>query len=377
GDIGIGAHPLDDLPRSIANRFGASHSLPIMGIDNLPIGSVMLCFNEARLPTDWEYRLGEFGTKIASITIERLRSIENLSESEERLNLALTAADMVTWDADLSTGKTIWSDNNFQIFGYDPATNGAATVEMWLNRVHPDDLPDVMQAWETAQRATAIGWSQVDPDEFAAIQQQWQLCVQTGMPYEAEFCWHFGGESDRWYLTRAEPIRDRSGQIVEWVGTNTDITHLKQVEAALQESQQFVQKVVETMPGMLYVYDLVEQRNIYSNRHSLELLGYTPEQLEELGTDITPNIVHPDDLPSAMAYQAQFDTALPGEVLEIEYRVRQANGEWCWLLSRSTVFNTTPAGNTQQILGVSIDITDRKRAEQELHQSQALVQSLD
>jgi PAS domain S-box-containing protein len=153
-----------------------------------------------------------------------------------------------------------------------------------------------------------------------------------------------------------------------------ELAERKRAEAALQESQQFVQKIADTMPGMLYVYDLVEQRNIYSNRYSLELLGYTPEQLEEMGTDITPSIVHPDDLPSAMAYQAQFNTVLPGEVLEIEYRVRQANDEWCWLLSRSMVFSTTPAGNTQQILGVSINITDRKRAEEALNQSQLLVQ---
>ncbi|WP_310482474.1 PAS domain-containing protein, partial [Chamaesiphon sp. VAR_48_metabat_403] len=71
----------------------------------------------------------------------------------------------------------------------------------------------------------------------------------------------------------------------------------------------------------------------------------------------------------------QFNTALPGEVLEIEYRVRQANDEWCWLLSRSTVFNTTPAGDVQQILGVSIDISLRKQAEAKLEQSNARFES--
>lgn len=251
-----------------------------------------------------------------------LRSSEKLSESEERLSLALSAADMATWDADLSTGQTIFSAQHFQILGYDRATDGAPTVEMCMSRVHPDDLAAVTQAWETAQRerslycieyrlvradsgrivwvaatgqfldnqageamrfvgvmfditerkqteialvesqqrlqsivdaiphavwvvgadgesrfnnqqwlnyygmsypeARAIGWSQIDPDELAAIQQQWQLSMQTGMPYETEICWHFGGESKRWYLSRAEPIRDRSGQIVEWVGTNID-----------------------------------------------------------------------------------------------------------------------------------------------------------
>jgi PAS domain S-box-containing protein len=334
----------------IAHGIRACHSLPIMGIDNLPLGSVMLCFNEARLPTDWEYRLGEFGTKIASIGVERLRSIANLSESEERLSLALTAADMATWDADLSTGKTIWSAKHFQILGYEPATDGVATVEMCLSRVHPDDSASVMQAWETAQREQSL----------FRIENRF-VRADTGVVV--------------WVAATGRFLDNYAGEAMRFVGVMFDISLSKQTEIALVESQQFVQNIAATMPGMLYVYDLVEQRNIYSNRHSLELVGYTPEQLEELGTDITPSIVHPDDLPSAMAYQAQFNTALPGEVLDIEYRVLQANGEWCWLLSRSTVFNTTPAGNVQQILGVSIDITARKQAEANLEQSNARFES--
>jgi PAS domain S-box-containing protein len=329
----------------IAHDIRACHSVPIMGVDNLPLGSVMLCFSEARLPTDWEYKLGEFGTKIASIAIDRLRSIEKLCESEERMSLALTAADMATWDADLSTGKTIWSAKHFEILGYAPATDGAATVEMLRSCFHPDDRAAVMQAWETARR---------------------------------ERCEHRFVRADTgavvWVAVTGQFLDNYAGEAMRFVGVMFDISLRKQTEIALVESQQFVQKVAATMPGMLYVYDLIEQRNIYSNRHSLELVGYTPEQLEELGTDITPTIVHPDDVPRAMAYQAQFNTALPGEVLEIEYRVQQANGEWCWLLSQSTVFNTTSAGDVRQILGVSIDITDRKLAEEKLHQSQALVQ---
>ncbi|WP_181243979.1 PAS domain-containing protein, partial [Chamaesiphon polymorphus] len=450
----------------IAHGIRACHSAPIMDVDRLPVGSVMLCFSEARLPTDWEYRLSEFGAKIASITIDRKRSIEKLAESEERLNLALTAADMVTWDADLSTGQIVLSANHSQILGYDLATADALTVEMCLRCIHPDDLAAVTQTWETARRerslfcsehrfvradngrvvwvaatghflenqagsakrfvgtifdiserkqaeialiesqqrlqsivdaiphavwvlgadgefhfnnqqwlnyygmsfpeAMATQWSQLDPDEFAAIQQQWQLSLQTGMPYEAEFCWHFGGESKRWYLTRAEPIRDPSGQIVEWVGTNTDITNLKQVEAALQESQKFAQKLTEALPGAMYVYDIIEQRNIYANPQTLEMLGYTPEQLNALESEIAQIVVHPDDLASMMAYLEGFDTVQGGKVRELEYRARHTNGEWRWLLSRSTAFNRTPAGATQQILGVSIDITDRKVAELEI-----------
>ena len=334
----------------IAHGIRACHSLPIMGIDNLPLGSLMLCFNEARLPTDWEYRLGEFGTKIASITIERKRSIEKLSESEERLNLALTAADMATWDADLSTGKTIWSAKHLQILGYDPATVDAPTIEMWLSRIHPDDRAVVIQARETAQRERSlyrIEYRLVRADTGAVV----------------------------WVASTGRFLDNYAGVAMRFVGVMFDINDRKQTEIALVESQQFVEKLTETLPGMVYVYDPIEHRNIYVNPQSLELLGYSPAQLQELGADFMPSLSHPDELLPSMAHLEGFQTAQIGEVREWECRWRHANGEWRWFLNRNTIFSKTPAGGVQQIIGVSIDITDRKQAEANLAQSNARFES--
>jgi PAS domain S-box-containing protein len=453
----------------IAHDIRACYSVPIMGIDNLPLGSLMLCFNGARLPTTWEDRLGEFGTKIASIAIERLRSIEQLSESEERLNLALTAADMATWDANLSTGKTIWSDQHFEILGYDPATVDEPTIEMWLSRVHPDDRAVVMTARKTAQRdrslyqieyrlvrfdtgavvwvsstgrfldnqagaamrfvgvmidislrkqteiavvesqqrlqaivdaiphpvwvlgadgefrfsnqqwldyygvsfpeAIATGWSQVDPDGLATVEQQWRLSMQTGMPYEAEFCWHFDDGSKRCYLSRAEPIRDSLGQIVEWVGTNTDITHLKQVEANLAQSNARFESAMLAVRGTVYEWDLQTQF-MYRSRGLFELLGVRTEDASPTNEWWTER-VHPDDLKRT---QVEFLAAPAGiERFESEYRVRHAAGHWVYVLDLS-YFQYDADGKLLKVVGFNTDITERKLAEERLHQSQLLVQ---
>jgi PAS domain S-box-containing protein len=333
----------------IAHGIRACHSLPIMGIDNLPIGSLMLCFSEARLPTDWEYNLGKFGTKIASIAIDRNRSIEKLSESKERLNLALTAAEMATCDADLSTDKTIWSAKHFELLGYDPAPDGAATLDMVMSLVHPDDRAAVTQAWETAQRDRSIFRTE---NRF--------IRADTGAVV--------------WLAATGRFLDNQAGEAMRFIGVMFDISLRKQTEIALVESQQFVQKLTETLPGMVYVYDKIEQRNIYVNPQSLALLGYSPAQLQELGADFMPSLSHPDDLLRSMAHLEGFQTAQIGEVRELECRWRHANGEWLWFLNRSIIFSKTPAGDTQQIIGVSIDITERKRTEEELHQSQLLVQ---
>ncbi|NJR76687.1 MAG: PAS domain-containing protein, partial [Scytonema sp. CRU_2_7] len=67
----------------VAHGILACHSAPVLGVDGLPLGSLMLCFDEARMPTDWEYQLAEFGTHVASIVFERSRSNLALRESEE------------------------------------------------------------------------------------------------------------------------------------------------------------------------------------------------------------------------------------------------------------------------------------------------------
>jgi PAS domain S-box-containing protein len=453
------------------------HVLGVLGVmDGKPLVDVQLA----------ESLLTIFASRIAT-ELERLRSIEKLSESEERLSLALTAADMATWDADLSTGKTIWSAQHFQILGYDPATVDEPTIEMWLSRIHPDDRAAVMAARGAAQRdrslyqieyrlvrfdtgavvwvsstgrfldnqvgaamrfvgvmidislrkqteialgesqqrlkaivdalphpvwvlgadgefrfsnqqwldyygisfpeAIATGWSHVDPDGLATVEQQWRLSMQTGMPYEAEFCWHFDDGSKRCYLSRAEPIRDPSGQIVEWVGTNTDITHLKQVEANLSQSNARFESAMLAVKGTVYEWDLHTQV-MYRSRGLFELLGVRAEDASPTNEWWTER-VHPDDLKRT---QAEFLAAPAGidshsvrvreafasaerlrQRFESEYRVRHAAGHWVHISDRS-YFQYDADGKLLKVVGFNTDITERKLAEAELHQSQLVVQ---
>ncbi|MEG4319660.1 DUF4118 domain-containing protein [Microcoleus sp. Aus8_D1] len=66
------AGPWRDL--CAAHGVRACHSTPVLGADKLPVGSLMLCFDKVRPPTDWEYRLAEFGVSVASIVFEREQS---------------------------------------------------------------------------------------------------------------------------------------------------------------------------------------------------------------------------------------------------------------------------------------------------------------
>lgn len=137
---------------------------------------------------------------------------------------------------------------------------------------------------------------------------------------------------------------------------------------ALQASQEFIQKIADASPNILYLFDLQEQRNVYANRELTDLLGYTPKQLQDLGNKFVQELIHPDDQSQFQrlpAYFEQLTTHQDDKVLECEYRMRHINGDWRWLSSREAVFSRDAQGQVKQLIGTAQDISERKRLEQE------------
>jgi len=149
-----------------------------------------------------------------------------------------------------------------------------------------------------------------------------------------------------------------------------NMTASKQMESQLRESQHYNQQIAEAVPGILFVHDLVHQRNVYTNRQIADLLGYTSEQVWAMGENAIATLVHPDDVERVLAYFEAFRLAPDQAVLGIEYRVRHSNGEWRWFYTQSVVFNRTPEGTPCQVLGVCLDVSDRKQSEAALQASE-------
>lgn len=159
-------------------------------------------------------------------------------------------------------------------------------------------------------------------------------------------------------------ILDQDDRCIEFQAVGRDITELKQAEAALQESQRFVQKIADTAPVILYVYDLIEKCNVYINQEITTLLGYFPEDVQTMGHALLQAIIHPDDLALLPAYNRQWATATDQDVFQIEYRMKHRNGEWRYFQCQETLFARTSDGSAKQILGAAVDITDRKLTQQ-------------
>jgi PAS domain S-box-containing protein len=156
---------------------------------------------------------------------------------------------------------------------------------------------------------------------------------------------------------------------------------LREREKEATERSRFIESIVNLSPDILYIYDIVEKRNIYSNDGSEKILGYTSEEVREMGESLLPTLMHPDDFNSYLNETLpEYPKTGDGEVISNEFRMKSKSGEWHWLDCREIIYKRKADGVPLQILGVIHDITERKQSEEYLKESEtrnkALVESM-
>ncbi|MES2590722.1 MAG: PAS domain S-box protein [Bacteroidota bacterium] len=130
----------------------------------------------------------------------------------------------------------------------------------------------------------------------------------------------------------------------------------------LNENHYFVEKINNTSPGIIYVFDLLEQKQIYSNNKKEALLGYNDDELKEKGTDLFSSLIHPKEQALLQKHYKDFSTAKDGEIRTIENRIKNKKGRYRWFREYETVFKRTADGTPSQIIGIAIDISKEKEA---------------
>ena len=143
---------------------------------------------------------------------------------------------------------------------------------------------------------------------------------------------------------------------------NTDIS--------FTDTRHFITRILDASPNLIYIYDIAEGRNVYANREIMNFLGYSADRIKAFGPSLMQTILHPDDTEAVSRHHAAFSTIGDNEALEIEYRMRRADGRYRWLRSREVVFSRDARGMGSQILGIAEDITSRKRFMKALQESE-------
>ena len=155
-----------------------------------------------------------------------------------------------------------------------------------------------------------------------------------------------------------------------------EVAERTRAEAALHESQYFLQKIADTIPKILYLFDLSEEKVVYLNQQSIALMGYSPEEVYQGGSQWLRDRFHPDDQYLCDQLPSRFTTLSDSDILSTEYQFRHKNGEWRWFNTREVVFARDANGKPTQILGSVQDITDGKRAEVALKRANLELENL-
>ncbi len=119
--------------------------------------------------------------------------------------------------------------------------------------------------------------------------------------------------------------------------------------------------ILAAAPIVLYVYDVQNEHSIFQNRPFSELLGHPPP---DHALSDWEQFLHPDDTLHMDEHRAQLKKIVQGETLHWNFRMRAANGEWRWFMSRDALMSSDAAGKPLLIVGSASDITQQKRAEE-------------
>jgi PAS domain S-box-containing protein len=237
----------------------------------------------------------------------------------------------------------------------------------WTTR--PDGYCDFLnQVWldyagMTAEQAQGWGWAEaIHPDDRKRLVEEWQSCLASGTAVDTEARIRRFDGSYRWFLIRANPLRNESGNIVKWYGTCIDVEDRKHGEESLRASELSWRQIVDNVPGLVATTGALGEIE-FLNRQTLEYFGKTNEELKDWALI---GAVHPDDLPRVI--EARKKSIETGQVYEIEHRCRRADGVFRWFQVRGVPVRDTKDTVTGWYLLLT-DIDDRKRAEDQVEQA--------
>lgn len=292
-----------------------------------------------------------FGENARHILIEditeRLQAEQKLKESEVFFRQSQQAANIGSYILNVETGLWTSSEVLDDIFGIN--NKYERNLDGWLKMVHPDDramMDDYLTNYVFAER-------QRFNKEFRIVRKSdkknvWVLCL---------------GE----LLIEDDKIKSMTGTVL-------DITDRKKVEELLVERTGFIEKLIDLNPGMVYIYDLVDRKDVYTNQGINRALGYSEDEINEMGAKMLPILMHPDDFEEYVKNIIPlYSLAADNEQITYQCRMKRKDGSWCWIEAMEVVYLRNKDKKPLQILGLGIDITTRKNSEIELKRYENLL----
>jgi len=270
----------------------------------------------------------------------RKQAEEELEEGKQRLQAALDASTTGTFRWDIGS-NALGSDRNLdRLFGLPPEQT-IGSLEQFISMVHPDDHPGVIQRCE--------------------------LCATQGADFEMEFRVIWPDGSVHWLYDRGKTFLDDDDRPEYMTGACVDVTERKAAQKALEISQERLRLALEAGGSGTFEWDILTNAVVWSKELE-KLHGFAPGRFG--GTyQAWRECVHPDDLPQAEKAVAQ---AIKTGHFTTEFRIfLRDTGEIRWMAAHGKIQHDEN-GRPVRMMGINLDITERKRAEAALRVSEKL-----
>ncbi|UHC20238.1 MULTISPECIES: PAS domain S-box protein [Methylobacterium] len=263
--------------------------------------------------------------------------IHERKQAEERFQALTELSPAIIWFGNPDGGLSYLNDRWYEYTGQTPEQ---ALPLGWAEVIHPDDLPGLLEVWENARTR--------------------------GVLYDTEARLRRHDGIYRWFLIRAEPLRDEAGKVIGWLGSDSDIHDRRQTEEDLRKTQDLLRLAAEATGIGIFDYNLVTGELGWDARVRA-VFGLSPDARVSYATFLAG--LHPEDRVRAdEAVQAALDPAGPGH-FDIEYRtLGLEDGIERWIAAKGQAIIEN--GRTVRFVGTVRDITARRRAEQELRETE-------
>lgn len=268
---------------------------------------------------------------------DRRRMEEQLRESESRYALAIAGSNDGIWEWHPATGTDYLSPRWKQLLGY-----------------AEDELLDHEDSF----------FSRLHPDDQDRVREEHRRHFIDRTPYRTELRLRHKDGGYRWFLASGQAEWDEEGNPIRMAGSIADITEARQARARLEEALRFNEKIISTSAVILYIYDPHSRRAWLLNRSLAASLGWDQADLEDKGWDFLTSRLHPGDAASRIKQEEFLRKGPDGTVAQAEWRLRADDGQWRWFLSRQTVLDRQEDGSPRTLLGMMLDVTERKRADE-------------
>jgi len=223
---------------------------------------------------------------------------------------------------------------------------------------------------QSPQDARGFGWlAQVHPDDVVPLHAVWSRAAQTEQPFETEYRVHHHSGEFRRVRARGVPVR-QNGEVVEWIGTLTDIEDARRAQQLLSEEQERLRFALAVSGTGVWDWDIVTGRLEWNDGFH-HLFGHNAQTPRFIADFLA--FVHQDD---AQTITTRLRAAMQtDDVAEMEYRLVHPDGQVVWARAMGRVFTRDQHGTATRMMGVISDVTAQKEAEGVLRRSHAELHS--